>query len=145
MSKMSRQDRQAYEQALKRRKKQSSPGKRQRTAYSRTSKSSTAGRSEAAIRTMMEMRLTKVTLIIEETADTQAIIHMIVIAGMMTMITMTMTTMMMIMITRKDRGEPGCRKILGLDTGERKVPQKGEDRKTPILCQVKGAGSKMGS
>ena len=95
---------------------------------------------------MMEMRLTKVTLIIEETADTQAMIHMIVIAGMMTMITMTMTTMMMmIMITRKDRGEPGCRKILGLDTGERKVPQKGEDRKTPILCQAKGAGSKTGS
>ena len=47
MSKMSRQDRQAYEQALKRRKKQSSPGKRQRTAYSRTSKSSTAGRSRS--------------------------------------------------------------------------------------------------
>ena len=94
---------------------------------------------------MMEMRLTKVTLIIEETADTQAMIHMIVIAGMMTMITMTMTTMMMIMITRKDRGEPGCRKILGLDTGERKAPQKGEGRKTPILCQAKGAGSKMGS
>ena len=93
---------------------------------------------------MMEMRLTKVTLIIEETADTQAMIHMIVIAGMMTMITMTMTTMMMIMITRKDRGEPGCRKILGLDTGERKAPQKGEGRKTPYPVSGKRSRKQNG-